>query len=258
MMNRIPVKPSRAKLPALLVAACLCVVLHGVSGCGRAESTRVDSETHWLMSCDADVDCGAGSCECGVCTESCVTTADCSGLGVAGVECVAQSGACGASAENASGAAPPAAAEGAACQLPCVDDADCAELGDDAVCDSSRCERPARSSLDEVGSASGLGRSGAALCDGSEDMRFVSTVGGGIGTSGYYGFAAIFGSVFLAIDGQCRFWRSTAAGGIVYSGTLAPEDAATFATALGYERIAELSSSRYLSRRQRPDLDARR
>jgi hypothetical protein len=272
MMNRIPMKPSRAKLPALLVAAYLCV-LHGVSGCGRAESTRVDSETHWLMSCDSDVDCGAGSCECGVCTESCVTTADCSGLGLAGVECVPQSGACGASAENASaenasGAAPPAAA-GAACQLPCVDAADCSELGADAVCDSGRCERPARSSSVGVGGASNTGGSGgstvtagsggqgglggaggvggagsvgaATLCDGSEDVRFVSFVGGGF-VSNYYSFTANYGYGFLAIDGQCRFWRSTEPNGTVSSGTLTPEDAATFATALGYDRIAELSS----------------
>jgi hypothetical protein len=113
MMNRSPVKPSRARLPALLIAACLGA-LHAASGCGRADSPRLDSETHWLTSCGSDQDCVAGRCECGVCTETCVTSADCAGLGVAGVECAPLSGAC---APAASGTG--VSSEGGACLLSC-------------------------------------------------------------------------------------------------------------------------------------------
>lgn len=142
-MNRNSMKRSSAALPALLIAAGFGA-LSGASGCGRAESSRMDSETHWLTSCDSDLDCGTGSCECGVCTEACTSSADCSGLGVAGAECVAQSGACGASTASASAPSP----LGSACLLPCVDDADCTGLGSDAVCESQRCERPASSRVD--------------------------------------------------------------------------------------------------------------
>src|SRR5690349_3472445 len=136
MMNRSPLKRSRARLPALLGAACLAA-LEGASGCGRAESPQIDSETHWLTSCVSDQDCNFGRCECGVCTESCVTSADCAGVGLAGVECVQLSG-CG-SGVSAAGES----SDGAACLLSCVDDADCGGLGGGARCESQRCERPA-------------------------------------------------------------------------------------------------------------------
>jgi hypothetical protein len=229
-MNRAPVKPSRAPLPALLIAACLAA-LEGAS-CGRAESPLLDSETHWLEACDSDQDCGAGRCECGVCTSPCVTNADCAGLGVAGVECVPPSGTC-ASLASATGES----FEGAACLLSCVDDADCGGLGAGARCESERCERPTLSSLNDTGGAS----TGAALCDGSEDIRFVWLEGGGF-VSSYYYFTESRGVSFVAIDGQCRFWRSTAPGGVVYTGVLEPEDATSFASAVDYERVLEIGT----------------
>jgi len=247
-MNRSPLKPSRAPLRALLIAACLGA-LEGASGCGRTDSPQLDSETHWLTSCDSDQDCGAGSCECGVCTTACVTSADCSGLGLASVECVGLSGAC-ASVATAAGAS---SSEGAACLLSCVDDADCAGLGAGARCESQRCERPALAGLNGTGGSGGSGGSsvvagsggqagggaasaGAALCDGSEDVRFAWFVGGGF-VSTYYSFTASRGLGFLAIDGQCRFWRSTEPGGVVYAGALDPDDAEAFASTLDYERV---------------------
>jgi hypothetical protein len=248
MMNRFPLK-SCDWLPALLVAACLGA-LQGASGCGRAESPQIDSETHWLTICDGDEDCGAGSCECGVCTQPCATSADCAGLGLAGVECLPLSDAC------ASAASEPAS-DGAACLLTCADDGDCAALGAGARCESQRCERIELASLDGIGGSSGSDGSGvagvgqagsggqaggssasagAALCDGSEDIRFVYFVGGGF-VSTYYSFTASRGLGFLAIDGQCQFWRSTEPGGVVSAGTLDPEDAETFASTLDYERV---------------------
>jgi hypothetical protein len=234
IVNHRPVKRSRATLPVLLMAAGLGV-MQGASGCGRADSSRVDSETHWLMSCDTDLDCGAGSCECGVCTTACASSADCSALGVSGVECVAPSGLCGASGESVAGTS---AAAASACFLPCEGDADCSALGAGAVCESQRCERPA-SVL-----AGGAGATGstapAVLCDGSEDVRFLWVGSGSDGLeNNYFFFAEARGAGFLAIDGQCRFWQAGGATDPVTSGTLSAEDAAAFATAIGYERFAE-------------------
>src|SRR6187549_3460575 len=138
-----PMTRSRATLAALLLAATFAA-LQGASGCGRANSPRFDSETHWLTRCDTYLDCGAGSCECGVCTAPCASDADCSAIGVTGVECVAQSGGCGASVGST-------AAASSACLLPCADDADCSALGSGAVCESQRCELPASIPADPVG-----------------------------------------------------------------------------------------------------------
>lgn len=252
MMNGSPLKPSLARLPALLIAAGLAA-LQGASGCGRAESPQLDSETHWLTTCSSDSDCAAGQCECGVCTEACTTSADCAGLGVAGVECVPLSGAC------ASGAGGEPASDGAVCLLSCSDDADCAGLGAGARCQSERCERPELGSVVGNGGAGGAASGGsggsggasvvagsggqgggaasaAALCDGSEDVRFAWVAGGGF-VSGYYSFSTSRGLGFLAIDGQCRFWRSTQPGGVVSEGVLEPDDAAAFASTLDYERV---------------------
>jgi hypothetical protein len=258
MMNRSPLKSARVQLPALLAA---CVALLNSASCGRADSSRVDSETHWLVSCESDLDCGAGSCECGVCTETCVTTSDCAGAGVAGVECAPLSGACG---ESGAGAAGAASAVGGACLLSCVEDADCAALAADAVCERQRCEQPPRASVSESGGASGSGGTGSAggasavagsggqaassgesaagaLCDGSDGVRFVWLVGGGFVDS-YYAFTANRGVRFLAIDGSCRFWRSTGPSGTVSSGTLTAENAAAFASTLNYERVLDIGS----------------
>jgi hypothetical protein len=223
-MNRAPLT-SRAPLPALLIAAYLAAL--GGASCGRAESPQLDSETHWLTTCDSDQECGAGRCECGVCTTPCVSSADCAGLGVAGVECVPLSGAC-ASLASATGES----SEGAACLVSCTDDGGCSGLGAGARCESQRCERPGLAGVNGTGG----GSSSSALCDGSEDIRFVWFVGGGF-VSNYYSFTESRGLGFLAVDGQCRFWRSTEPGGVVYAGVLEPEDAESFASTLDYERV---------------------
>ncbi|HTV24367.1 MAG TPA: hypothetical protein VMG12_36995 [Polyangiaceae bacterium] len=239
---------TRAALPGLLLALAVGA-LQGASGCGRAESPEpIDSETHWLMSCDSDLDCGAGSCECGVCTQTCATSAECSGLGVAGVECVPRTGVCGASGDAAGGTSA-AETAGSVCLLACDGDDDCSALGAGAVCESRRCERAASTVVDGVGGASNTGGSGSsggaggtsdtALCDGSEDVRFVYVTGGGF-VSDYYAFGASEGSSFLAVDGQCRFWRM-GPGWVVTSGTLSPADASSFSNAVGYERFTELA-----------------
>jgi hypothetical protein len=198
-------------IKALLVTAGLGV-LQGASGCGRADSPRLDSETHWLMSCESDLDCGAGSCECGVCTEPCSSSADCSVLGIEGIECVTELGACGALGESTA-AAPTAA--GSACLLPCADNADCGALGAGAVCESQRCQLPASSFADGVGAAPSA--SAPVLCDGSEDVRFYwSPSDGGVLDHGV--FASSRADGFLVIDGQCRYWTANDTLAPVFSG----------------------------------------
>jgi hypothetical protein len=221
MMNPYSMMGSRATLRRLLIAATFGALL-GASGCGRAESPApIDSETHWLMSCESNLDCAAGSCEYGVCTQTCSSNDECSVLGVPGVECVGESGDPGAA--------------GSACLLPCVDDDDCNALGSGAVCQSQRCELPASAVVDGAGSAGA-----ASLCDGSEDVRFLWSQGEGdiIPTER---LAESRGSTFLAIDGQCRFWRANGSTLPVFSGTLSSDRAAAF-EALVYDRFAELSS----------------
>jgi hypothetical protein len=49
----------------------------GLGGCS-SRSTDTGTETHWLLSCDKDSECGGGtSCLCGVCTVTCVTNDGC-------------------------------------------------------------------------------------------------------------------------------------------------------------------------------------
>jgi hypothetical protein len=211
-MNRHSTR--RSALPALLVAAGFGA-LHGVSGCGQADSSRVDSEPTWLMSCSSDLDCDIGGCECGVCTETCSSSADCSVLGVSGVECAAVPDVCG-------------SAAGSSCRLPCAVDADCSALGAGAVCWGQRCELRASSA------------SSQALCDGSDDIRFLYVRGASDGLLWHTPFTASRDGGFLAIDGQCRFWTANSAHERVTSGTLSSEDAAFFATRVGYDRFAEL------------------
>ncbi|HTV24368.1 MAG TPA: hypothetical protein VMG12_37000 [Polyangiaceae bacterium] len=217
-MKRDSMTGWRATLRALVFAAG---ALWAAGGCGRAESPSIDSETHWLMSCDSDLDCGVGSCEYGVCTETCASSEDCSSLGVAGVECVGEAG--------------------AACLLQCADADDCSALGSGAVCESQRCELPASSAVGSVGDGDGASAGTTVLCDGSEDVRFYWSAGPGDSVRDYNEFAASRGAGFLAIDGQCRFWRASGATLPVYSGTLSAQDAASFAT-LVYDRFAELDS----------------
>jgi hypothetical protein len=223
-------------LPVLLLAAGFGA-LQGASGCGRVDSPRADSETHWLTSCETDRDCGAGSCECGVCTAPCASAADCSALGFTGVECAPSSGGCGASGEPTAGTS---AGASAVCLLPCVDDADCGALGSGAVCESQRCEQPAASLAEPVGAAGST--NATPLCDGSDDLRFLLVRPGSDGIAGYPFFTQERGSGFVAVDGQCRFWTSAAATEPVMQGTLSADGAAAFAAAIGYARFAEYTT----------------
>jgi hypothetical protein len=72
-----------------VVAVCVALGLASAAGCGKATDNELGGETHWLMSCDLDVECGSElACHCGVCTVACTDEASCSELG-AQARCVA-------------------------------------------------------------------------------------------------------------------------------------------------------------------------
>jgi hypothetical protein len=66
-----------SKRVAILLAALIC------ASCADSElSPTYMGNTNWLTSCSDDEDCSDGlSCECGVCTLECETSADCNSLG---------------------------------------------------------------------------------------------------------------------------------------------------------------------------------
>jgi hypothetical protein len=49
----------------------------GMAGC--TVDPDVGGETHWLAECASDGDCGAGFCQCGVCTVGCMGDGECQG-----------------------------------------------------------------------------------------------------------------------------------------------------------------------------------
>jgi hypothetical protein len=98
------------------------------------------------------------------------------------------------------------------------------------------------------GSAFGQGGSGnsssasATLCDGSEDVRLTYLVEGGFLDAVYGFFSDVYGHRSFAIDGQCRFWRTRAGDGWVYTGTLEPDQAQEFAEAIGYGELSDYAA----------------
>ncbi len=228
--NKMPAAPSSARW----LISCL-VVLHAASACGRVRAGDTGSETHWLVSCDSDLECGEGSCECGVCSQACVTMADCGALGIAGVECLPTAGACDSG--GASGGLA-VAGGGLVCLLPCAQDVDCAELGTEASCENQRCELPPGNSV--VGGSSSASLEIPTLCDGSEEIRVVNLDAGGFVDSSFV-FVASYGFTFFAIDGQCRFWQGRGPDGSVYSGSLSNQEAQAFARAIGFGHLSDYS-----------------
>ncbi len=99
--------------------------------CGGRAAGNPGSETHWLTACQADSECGEGSCLCGVCTTTCVVDSDCDGVG-SSAHCVdsAEAASCGDSAEPR------------VCLRACDVEGDCQteQTTDDPVCTDEDCE----------------------------------------------------------------------------------------------------------------------
>ena len=62
---------------ALSVSVCIVGL---VFGCGEVSKTA-GTNTNWLERCTEDIECSVGSCLCGLCTRTCTTSSDCSGVG---------------------------------------------------------------------------------------------------------------------------------------------------------------------------------
>src|SRR5262245_60513759 len=82
-----------------------------------------NGQTHWMLTCDTDAECGTFDCLCGVCTSSCTDTPDCKQRSSELAVC---SSAAALVAEGACEAAE-APAEGL-CLAECEDDADCRSI----------------------------------------------------------------------------------------------------------------------------------
>jgi hypothetical protein len=67
------------------IAALLLGGAAFVAACSSKTISGTDSSTHWLDVCRTDADCGALSCECGVCTKRCGEADDCRALSASAV-----------------------------------------------------------------------------------------------------------------------------------------------------------------------------
>jgi hypothetical protein len=101
----------------------VCLAL---GACAKTSTTAGgSSETHFLMSCDAD--CGAGlECVCGVCTEPCDSNDVCAALSSV-ASCQAAADGCGMA---------------MICDVECNEDDDCRALSSEHACDRGRCRAP--------------------------------------------------------------------------------------------------------------------
>lgn len=115
-------------------ARLLAVAMGGflLAGACGGLGPRTGSETNFLSSCDATCDAGL-TCLCGVCTQPCSDTDECTALG-SGAECTAE-------VEPPPNRACPEQ-EAAFCDRPCSDDADCASLGRTFLCQNRYCREP--------------------------------------------------------------------------------------------------------------------
>lgn len=96
-----------------------------VASCASSRPEPGGTNTNWLMRCESDAACGAGSCECGLCTRTCEADAMCGDL--SGTRCVPQRDlpSCG-------------EPETSLCALPCQTNTDCGAING-AQCELGLC-----------------------------------------------------------------------------------------------------------------------
>lgn len=110
---------------AVLLASLIGLALGSCGKVANEGKLQLDSNTNWLMRCDADDQCdGALRCYCGQCSQPCSTSAEC-GL-LAGAECASTGGAACTDEPSAGGL----------CVLGCAGDAEC---GPDFSCTEGQC-----------------------------------------------------------------------------------------------------------------------
>lgn len=202
-----------------LRSSCLAALSFVTVACGSSHGPEAGSQTHFLRSCDSS--CPAPySCLCGVCSLSCQQSARCTDHAPSAV-CVPPS-------TGASCSATPRM-----CDVECRADRECANLAGGFVCELGRCRDAVMSmnAPDDVGSADADTSSADAasdasvgdasssdadlldsgptdvICDGSEGLRLVLSVGGGF-TAETVIFTSPYGHSFMAIDGKCHYFAS--------------------------------------------------
>lgn len=150
------------------------LTLVAVAACSDTTRGMVETETHFLESCESSCEDGL-SCICGVCTKACTDDDACEAL-ASGARCAANPSACGDT--------------GSLCDVACEAPSDCAALGAGYTCAAGRCRAESDAGSGGSGGA-GAGGDGASG-DGGE--------GGGSGNGGQGGAADDGGTVDAAID----------------------------------------------------------
>lgn len=79
------------------------------------------------------------------------------------------------------------------------------------------------------------------LCDGSDDVRFITTTSGGGFVEPFWSYSKYHGYAFVAIDGHCRFWTNGSGIGPTSTGEVADQDARRFAQDSHFGRFASVS-----------------
>jgi len=145
---------SESKLCALLVMSVVTLA------CAQSNTpSEVETETHFLSSCDSSCDDGL-SCVCGVCTEACTGDSACEALADIAI-CAPTPDACTGGAAKT-------------CDVECLDDDGCEELGASYECVSGRCR--ARAARDNACNTVGdrccipLSREGPNYCNNNQLM----------------------------------------------------------------------------------------
>jgi hypothetical protein len=118
----------------LLAGFTLLACLVSAAACGRLAKRNIDSESHFLATCENSCADGA-SCVCGVCTLLCAEPADCQSLSPSASCRDVDVGECAGT--PSSGPAAPLAAR--ICDVVCAADADCADLSAEHRCQSGHC-----------------------------------------------------------------------------------------------------------------------
>ena len=139
-------------------------------------STKVETETHFLQSCESSCEDGL-SCICGVCTTQCSDEAQCAELS-GSASCAPIPSSCGHVATMT-------------CDVTCTRRADCAALGADYTCASGRCRAESDAGSGGSGGAGGAGGDGASGNSGE---------GGAGGNGGQGGAVDAGGPVEAGID----------------------------------------------------------
>jgi len=110
-----------------------CIV--SAAACGRLAKRNIDSESHFLASCESS-SCGEGaSCVCGVCTLLCSDAADCQSISPSASCRDVDVGECAGT--PSSGQAAPLAAR--ICDVSCAADGDCTALSTEHRCQAGHC-----------------------------------------------------------------------------------------------------------------------